>query len=162
MTGVQTCALPICTRYVNTGKVRLAYLNFPLQQHPHARETAELALCAGLQDKFWQYHDALFRTQNEWTNLPANTPYFYPLAAKTGIDTTSLRACYASHALRPMVDGDTQRALDQGVRGTPAFFVGQTHRFDYGPSGTDLRKALDEELRAAGGRTSGPGGARDR
>ncbi|HMH86433.1 MAG TPA: thioredoxin domain-containing protein, partial [Gemmatimonadaceae bacterium] len=45
-------------QYVNTGKVRLAYVNFPLASHVHAWPAAESAMCAGAQGKFWQMHDA--------------------------------------------------------------------------------------------------------
>ena len=49
--------------FVNTGKVRLAYVNFPLAQHAHAGPAAEGAMCASAQGKFWEMHDALFTTQ---------------------------------------------------------------------------------------------------
>ncbi|MGQ0641881.1 MAG: DsbA family protein, partial [Gemmatimonadaceae bacterium] len=52
--------------YVATGKIRVAYVNYPLGQHRHAVATAEAAMCAGLQDKFWEYHDALFAAQKRW------------------------------------------------------------------------------------------------
>ncbi|MGH7710186.1 MAG: DsbA family protein, partial [Gemmatimonadaceae bacterium] len=46
--------------YVATGKIRVAYVNYPLGQHRQAVPTAEAAMCAGPEDKFWAYHDALF------------------------------------------------------------------------------------------------------
>src|SRR6058998_2501259 len=53
-------------QYVKTGKIRLAYVNFPLAIHVHAFPAAEAAMCAGAQAKFWQMHDALFSSQNSW------------------------------------------------------------------------------------------------
>ena len=44
--------------YVESGKVRLAYLNFPLSQHQNAMPAAEAAMCASVQDKFWPMHVA--------------------------------------------------------------------------------------------------------
>src|SRR5687767_8420659 len=49
--------------YVRTGKVKVAYINYPLGQHQNAVPTALAAMCASAQNKFWQYHDALFNTQ---------------------------------------------------------------------------------------------------
>src|SRR6478735_1170872 len=46
-------------QFVKTGKVRLAYVNFPLQSHVHAWPAAEAAMCAGAQGRFWPMHDAL-------------------------------------------------------------------------------------------------------
>lgn len=52
-------------------KIRLVYKNFPLISiHPHAQKTAEAAVCAADQGKFWQFHDALFDNQTDWTSLP--------------------------------------------------------------------------------------------
>src|SRR5471032_2002658 len=46
--------------YVQTGKVRLAYLNYPLSSiHANARAAAEAAMCASVQGKFWELHESL-------------------------------------------------------------------------------------------------------
>jgi protein-disulfide isomerase len=51
--------------YIDTGKVKFYYRDFPLTQiHPGAQKGAEAARCAGDQDKYWQYHDALFINQS--------------------------------------------------------------------------------------------------
>src|SRR5215210_392488 len=52
--------------FVRTGKVRLAYVNFPLAQHAHAQPAAEAAMCAGAQGRFWERHDARFTSQEKW------------------------------------------------------------------------------------------------
>src|SRR5665213_2320624 len=49
--------------YVNTGRVRLAFLNMPLSIHPNALPAAEAAMCASVQNKFWPMQEALFATQ---------------------------------------------------------------------------------------------------
>ena len=53
-------------QYVTTGKVRMAYINYPLPSHANAWPAAETAMCAGLQGKFWSMHDALFAGQSAW------------------------------------------------------------------------------------------------
>src|SRR5213079_1028197 len=40
--------------YVQTGKIRLAYLNYPISSHTYAVPSAEAAMCASAQGKFWQ------------------------------------------------------------------------------------------------------------
>jgi protein-disulfide isomerase len=139
------------TRYVKTGKVRIAYVNFPIPEHPHAWLTAELGLCAGLQGKFWEFHDALFATQNTWNKLPPATTYFYALADSVGLDRTQLATCYTQHRTRPLVQTDQQRGVQAGVQSTPTYLVGQSHRFAGLESWTALRDAIDAELKAAGG-----------
>src|SRR3712207_8100588 len=39
----------------------------------NAWPAAEAAMCAGVQGKFWQMHDAIFHTQAEWGRLPARS-----------------------------------------------------------------------------------------
>lgn len=50
--------------YIDTGKVKFYYRDFPLSQiHPGAEKGAEAARCAGDQNKYWQYHDLVFQNQ---------------------------------------------------------------------------------------------------
>ncbi len=50
--------------YVDTGKVKFYYRDFPLSQiHPGAQKGAEAARCAGEQNKYWEYHDLVFQNQ---------------------------------------------------------------------------------------------------
>src|SRR5437867_7147997 len=46
--------------YVDTGKVRYVFRDFPLDQmHPQARKAAEAAHCAVEQGKYWEMHEVL-------------------------------------------------------------------------------------------------------
>lgn len=50
--------------YIDTGKVKFYYRDFPLSQiHPGAQKAAEAARCAGDQGKYWEYHDLVFQNQ---------------------------------------------------------------------------------------------------
>ena len=56
----------LLTEYVNTGKVKYVFVDYPIAQlHPDAFQSHEAAACAGDQGKYWQMHDILF------TNTPA-------------------------------------------------------------------------------------------
>src|SRR5512138_445663 len=62
--------------YVRSGKVKVAYINFPLGQHQNAVPSAQAAMCASAQNKFWQFHDALFDSQKQWEEMPQPRPVF--------------------------------------------------------------------------------------
>lgn len=50
--------------YIDTGKVKFYYRDYPLSQiHPGAQKAAEAARCAGDQGKYWEYHDLIFQNQ---------------------------------------------------------------------------------------------------
>ena len=46
--------------YIDTGKVKFVYRDFPLSFHPNAQKAAEAAECAGEQGKYFDMHDLLF------------------------------------------------------------------------------------------------------
>jgi protein-disulfide isomerase len=135
--------------FVQTGKVRLAYLHFPLPQHQHAQRTAELSMCAGAQGKFWETHDAIFDAQREWTPMPPGSPYFNSLAARTGVDTIALRRCVDSRMMQTIVDGDLERGRAAAVASTPTFFIGDTERLE-GAAPIEAFRAAIEKARRQG------------
>lgn len=50
--------------YIDNGKVKFYYRDFPLSQiHPGAQKAAEAARCVGDQNKYWEYHDLVFQNQ---------------------------------------------------------------------------------------------------
>jgi protein-disulfide isomerase len=110
--------------YVQTGKVRLAYLNYPLEMHAHARAAAEAAMCASVQDKFWPLNESLFATQPKWEGQENPMPTFDSLAVAAGVNAAAWRSCMTSHATARLIDADHDRSSSAGVKSTPTFFVG--------------------------------------
>jgi protein-disulfide isomerase len=110
--------------YVQTGKVRLAYLNYPLSMHANARAAAEAAMCASVQGKFWPLHASLFNTQEKWAAQSNPIPTFDSLAVAAGVNAAAWRSCMTSHATAKLIDADRERSSTAGVQSTPTFFVG--------------------------------------
>ena len=131
--------------FVSTGKVRLAYVNFPLAQHAHAGPAAEGAMCAGAQGKFWEMHDALFTTQEKWAALPSSAAYFESLARTTGVDLPRWRQCVQSGKMRPWIQADHDRAERAGAASTPSFMIGDQILVGAQPI-ENLRSAIDSAL----------------
>ncbi|MCX5760859.1 MAG: DsbA family protein [Gemmatimonadetes bacterium] len=114
----------IKAEYVDTGKLRVAYINLPLSMHRNAWPAAQAAMCASVQGKFWPVQDALFRSQKEWEGAADPQPQFEAYAREAGADTAALRSCMASGATRPLIQADIDRAGNAGASSTPTFFVG--------------------------------------
>jgi protein-disulfide isomerase len=136
--------------YVDSGKVRLAYVNFPLSMHRNAYAASEAAMCAAAQEKFWPMHDALFTTQKQWEGLAAPQQLFDSLAAAQGVDLASFRKCVSGHLTKPLIDADIDRATKQGVESTPTFLIGGMMVTGAQPL-ANFRHAIDSALAIARG-----------
>jgi protein-disulfide isomerase len=140
--------------YVRAGKIRMAYLNYPLNSHKNAWPAAEAAMCASAQGMFWEMHDVIFANQALWTAMPNAMPLFDSLAVnKFALNGDEWRSCMSSHATAALVQADFERLRSAGVESTPSFFVG-----DRGISGaqpTDVfRAAIEQALAKARGATA--------
>jgi len=131
--------------FVRTGKVRLAYVNFPLGQHQYAWPAAESAMCAGAQGKFWEMHDALFNTQSRWETLPSPATFFDSLARVQGIDVARWRQCVQSGKMKTWIQADHDRAQTAGAAATPTFIIGDKLLVGAQPI-EELRRAIDSAL----------------
>src|ERR1700686_2285156 len=128
--------------FVRTGKVRLAYINFPLAQHQFAWPAAESAMCAGAQGKFWEMHDALFNTQSKWEALPGPAGFFDSLARAQGVDVARWRQCVQSGKMKAWIQADHDRAQTAGAASTPSFMIGDKLLVGAQPI-EEFRRAID-------------------
>lgn len=111
--------------YIDTGKARLVYRDFPLDFHPGAKPAAEGTECAREQGKFWELHDAIFEEQEKQGD---GTIQFTALdvkkwAAKIGLDTAKFNQCLDSGKYKQEVEKDIADGTAAGVSGTPAVFI---------------------------------------
>lgn len=109
--------------YVRTGKVKLAFVNFPLEQHRHAMSASRAAMCAGVQGRFWPVHDAIFETQDRWAAAGDAAPLFESIARTAGVRIDEWRSCFASDVMDPLIEADRDRALAAGANSTPTFII---------------------------------------
>ena len=134
--------------YVDNGKVRLAFVNFPIGSHQNALPAAEYAMCAAAQNKFWEMHDAIFGAQERWSRMSNASPVFDELAGSVGVERNALQACLGSDKMLPLIQADYEKASRSGVRATPSFFIGN-QMFEGVQSAPDLRRVLDAALAGA-------------
>jgi len=137
---------PFCVRwYAETyrpllaaypGKIRLVFRNFPLSFHENAFASAEAALCAGDQESYWEYHDALFDHylalyQADQDRLLDQTIY-NQFAGTLGLNVQAFEKCMTSHKYKQFILDDIEYAGslppdtvagEAGVGGTPTFFI---------------------------------------
>lgn len=120
--------LPQLEQYIEDGTVRFLWVDFPLTNiHPQARRASLAARCAadqGNDDAYWQMHDALFESQEQWGGQGTDSvAVFVDLANEIGLDGEALQSCVESEDFAGVVDAGLQEGESLGVTGTPTFFV---------------------------------------
>jgi protein-disulfide isomerase len=136
--------------YVATGKIRVAYLNHPGSMHAFGVVSAEAAMCAAMQDRFWPMHDGLFTTQDHWAALQDPQPVFDSLATSLQLRMADWRSCMTSHETRSMIASDNAKSIAAGVDGTPNFFIANKLAIKGLKPYATYRAALDSALAQAG------------
>jgi protein-disulfide isomerase len=135
--------------YVDAGKIRMAYMNFPLQQHQNAWPSAIAAMCASAQGKFWATQDRIFATQKSWESLANPAAYLDSLAIASGADAARQHACMKDQRTRSLIERDMLRMRQAGVQSTPTFFVG-SRKIEGAQPADSFRKVIDSVLKAGG------------
>jgi protein-disulfide isomerase len=107
-------------QYVKTGKVYFIYRTLGSWLGPGSQYAAEAAYCAGDQDMFWEYHDALFTNQGRMEFSPVN---LIQLADNLGLDLNEFGSCVENYKYRDQVKKDLTDGVTAGVRGTPSFLI---------------------------------------
>ena len=127
----QTTMGTLLEEYVESGKVRIIFQDFPLNG-PDSVLAAQAARCAADQDLFWEYHDAVYSTwdgeNTGWASLDGLRQY----AGEAGVDVGAWNGCMLTGAHHNKATASSQAARDLGIGGTPAFFV-------IAPNGAALR-----------------------
>ena len=115
----------IKSEYIDTGKVRFVYRDFPLSFHPGAMPAAQAAECAEDQGKYWEMHDKIFSEQEK---LGSGTVQFSiddlkKWSNQIGLDQNEFNSCLDSGKYANEVANDQNDGQAAGVSGTPGFFI---------------------------------------
>ncbi len=109
--------------YVDSGKVRFIFKDFPLSFHPNAPKYAEAARCAGDQGKYFEMHDKIFQEQEKLGQGTVDLPFDKKWAVELGLDAASFNSCLDSGKYTKAVQQDFADGVAVGVSGTPTFFI---------------------------------------
>jgi protein-disulfide isomerase len=116
----------IVAEFVDTGRLRLRFVFFPLAAvHKNSVAAARAAHCAGLAGRFWAYHDYLFVRQPEWAGDPAPDTLWLQFARNLGLEPEPFQACFLSEEASAAVEADLRMALVAGVTATPTIVLDQ-------------------------------------
>jgi len=112
-------------RYIDTGKVRYIFREFPFDKL--AAAAFMLARCAskdGGSEKYMAVIETLFAKQNEWVVQDDAAPRLLNIAKQLGFSDESFKACLTNQQVLNGIEEVRNRAAEKlGVNSTPTFFV---------------------------------------
>ena len=117
----------IMSEYIEQGKVKLVFRDFPIQSiHPNALPASVAAECANEQGKFKEMHDILFENQNQWNRIEtANVlSVFSQYASEIQMNQETFDSCLTNGKYIEEIRKDLEDGRNYGVSGTPGFFIG--------------------------------------
>jgi len=133
-------------------RLRIVFRNFPLSGHEHAREAALAAEAAGLQGKFWEMHDTLYREQEAWSKASNARELFESYAGTIGLNVDQFKKDMDGDKARERIDSDHALADSLGIKVTPTLFINNrpVDSKDKNPEGVRaaINAALEEKSKS--------------
>lgn len=138
-------------QYIETGKVRFIFREFPTAPANLSVAGSMLARCAadkGGNDAYFVVLNALFATQRTWIYGESPRDELLKIAAQAGMGAEEFDACVKRQELLDYLNENIKEGSDKyGIASTPSFVLnGQVRHFS---TFEDFSKALDEALEKA-------------
>lgn len=134
----------LAPKYIQTGKVKLVYKNFPVIG-PESITAAEAALCASDQNKFWEYSNYLFARQQAENSGAFSAEHLKQFASNLGLNPTEFNSCLDSGKYTNTVNQDYAEGQQRGVQATPTFFINGT-KYEGALPAEQLSAIIDAQL----------------
>lgn len=108
--------------FIKTGKVKLIFKDFPLNG-PDSLLAAEASYCAQDQEKYWEYHDELYKNwggeRTGWVTRESLNEF----ANTIDLDLEKFNSCLDEHKYQSKVIALHEFGKEVGIDATPSFLV---------------------------------------
>ena len=132
-------------RLVNTGTIRVRFIDFPLPMHRNTWNASRAAACADAQGKFWPMHDLIYSSQDQWNGEATSNPdkVLKDVAKQVpGLDQGKFNACVDSKEMQAKIQAHYNIAEQRQIRETPTFYIGD-QRFEGALPYDEFKKQVD-------------------
>ena len=109
--------------YVNTGKLKYVFKDFPLSFHKRAFKAAEAAHCAGEEQKYWEMHDQIFANQQRMAIAD-----LVGYAKNLGLNSKKFKKCLDDDRYAEDIKKDMAIGVSNQIDGTPSFIIGRENK----------------------------------
>jgi predicted DsbA family dithiol-disulfide isomerase len=116
--------------------------------HQISLDAALAAEAAGLQGRYWEMHDMLFREQAVWSGATDAGILFESYAETLGLDLNQFRKDVKSDKARERIESDEARAKSLGVKTAPTLFVDKREMGPKDRTPEGVRRLVDKAVKA--------------
>jgi Thioredoxin len=127
-------------------RLAVVFREHPLQMHRFALDAARAAEAAGLQGKFWEMHDTLYRNRGTWVPATYVRPYLNDYATELGLDLDRFKADIDGDEVAKRITADQDRGDSLGIDRTPVLYGEKVAPTAHNEKG--LREVTDKALGA--------------
>jgi protein-disulfide isomerase len=117
----------IIQTYVDTGKVYYTFHSFIVIDGNDGTDasyrSANAAMCAGEQGRFWDYHDTLFANQVSEDASLFTDVRLVAMAQNLNLDMTAFNQCYQAKKYASSIEADISQAHSLNLTGTPSILI---------------------------------------
>lgn len=128
------------------GKVNYVFRNFPLSQHKNALITSYAAEAAGLQGMFWQMHEKLYSSQEEWSGTSNAREMITGYAEGMGLNVPQFIQDIDSQRVKDRVAKDLADGNLVGLNATPTFYLNGVKIERMPGNYAEFKKLIEEAL----------------
>jgi protein-disulfide isomerase len=126
----------------------VVFREHPLKMHRYAPDAARAAEAAGLQGKFWEMHDMLYRNRATWVPAPYIGPHLNDYAAQLALDVDRFKADMEGAEVARRLAADWDRGESLGVDRTPIIFINGERIAPTARDEKSLRASIEKALGA--------------
>ena len=115
---------------VSTAKARYVFHNYPFiddNTNPlgggESDQSANAAMCANDQGKFWEMRNILFANWNGENQGNLSDRRLQAMAESIGLDMNAFNTCFSANKYKADIQADLNKGKEMGVSGTPSVFV---------------------------------------
>ncbi len=116
----------IRTHLIDSGVVRIRFIDFPLSIHRNTWNAHRAAWCAGDQGRFWQMHDAIYQSQDRWNSEATDNPdnVLAGIAQGIGLTMDTYNQCVKDKKYQAQIQANETLAESRHLDQTPTFVFG--------------------------------------
>jgi protein-disulfide isomerase len=138
-------------RFVNSGQIRMRFIDFPLPVHQNTWNASRSAACADAQGKFWPMHDVIYANQDRWNGEATSNPdkVLKEIARQVpGLDAGKFDRCVDSKEMQAKVQAHYNIAEQRQIHVTPTFYIGG-NKLEGAISFDEFKKQVEDAIAKA-------------